>query len=392
MSSCRGCGVALNKDQVACPYCGRTNEEYQPPDKPTNKSDTTCPYCHLSDRTEKVTEIRRHDIHQLIGTVPVSHTSIDKDGKSYSYTSQERFTGTQSSDLANALTPPIEPQLPKVHGAGTWWLLALLIYPGVGLFAGPIAMVVGMGIEGENYLAIAFSIVIALVGIWVWALLLSRWKKLFNKEILEYPKKSLVYFINHSEWESAIKRWQQLYYCYRDGHVFVPGCEDSAPIDKMMSYIYQKEGERGVSNTSDICPKHRQNDRNIRLYSLFQNDKPSGSALVSNKRSLDDLRNHLAPLPIPTVKIWGDFYFGWWLLGFFSIGLIFPIFLWWKAYKRALAEKRKPPEKLMSAWKIEMKSWTQLLYCPDCDIVFDPKTSKIYDFSGDFKQYLLSLV
>lgn len=260
MGNCLGCGVVLAKDQQSCPYCGRPNEIFQPPRDATRKTDTiVCPRCHLSDRISKVTEIRRQDIQQLKGTMPVSNTYTDKDGRSHSYTTNGRFTGTQSSNLANDLTPPSEPQPPKKHRAGTWWLLAGVLYLGLGVieltgialvylaaFISPQLLIGFLDRDTYNGLTPVESrlgpalIVVAIIVIIVWVFLLwSPWKKRFNREKLAFPTKTQEFYDNHAAWGNAMKRWQRLFYCYRDGYVFVPEDKDSAPVDKLMEYLYR---------------------------------------------------------------------------------------------------------------------------------------------------------
>jgi len=40
-------------------------------------------------------------------------------------------------------------------------------------------------------------------------------------------------------WQSAINRWENLYYCHRDDCVFVPGKGTYAPIEEYYKYLYE---------------------------------------------------------------------------------------------------------------------------------------------------------
>ena len=235
MPVCEGCGYSYDDSFKFCPQCGRVKPE--PKDIKVmlsdDSSDRACPSCRRIDKVEKVTEIRRHQIQHLNGTIPVSHSYADKDGKIHSYSSHENFSGTQTSQLADTLCPPTSPKIPKTHSAGTWWLLGLLIYPGLlwPLFIfSPI-------VADINILP---AMIFGGIGIPVWIILFSKWKGQYNREEQHYP--TLLANVNKAiqNYQIALKNWNQLYYCYRDGCVFIPGKDTSAPIEKMMEYIYNE--------------------------------------------------------------------------------------------------------------------------------------------------------
>jgi hypothetical protein len=42
-----------------------------------------------------------------------------------------------------------------------------------------------------------------------------------------------------NRWNTAIERWNQLYYCGRDDCVFLPGSHTHAPVSAMVEYLYR---------------------------------------------------------------------------------------------------------------------------------------------------------
>ena len=53
----------------------------------------------------------------------------------------------------------------------------------------------------------------------------------------KYRKAQAVYSSAFPEWQTAIGRWDKLYYCSRDDCVFIPGEKHSATLDGMQSFI-----------------------------------------------------------------------------------------------------------------------------------------------------------
>jgi hypothetical protein len=125
---------------------------------------------------------------------------------------EERYTG-----VASLLVPPIEPTYENPWGvvSGLWvgfWTLVLIALipaalvvlrsqapgsqsPGVPLWLGLIINVAFLG-----------ALVVPVV----------RWKQ------REAGKRRGAYAVEHPRWRSLRKRWEDSYYCHKDGIVFVP--------------------------------------------------------------------------------------------------------------------------------------------------------------------------
>jgi hypothetical protein len=230
MPICNSCGKNYEDTFQFCPHCGKPKpvEEMQKP-----CSQNSCPKCGLTDKIEKVSEIRRSQIQHLEGTMPVSRSYSDNNGDVRSYTGYRNFSGTQSTNLAEALTPPSAPQIVKEHQAGTWWLLVLMIYFGIAAIGLPIAFIATSG-SGLGILAL-----VIMAGLWIF--FISKWNARFNREKATYKERLSSFKEEQRSFELAMQNWRNLMYCYRDGCVFLPGQSTSAPIDAMNEYIYRPE-------------------------------------------------------------------------------------------------------------------------------------------------------
>jgi hypothetical protein len=253
MPVCQGCGASYDDDLAYCLHCGRENPKaFKTRSEPVYDK-TTCPICHKDDKIEKVTEIRRYQIQDINGSMPVSNTYTDSDGKVTSFTNRASYHGTQATNLAKALTPPTKPTSPTLHGCFTWlWLIFNFVYLFLGFFGvcgcsnSLLLSSDSFSYGGENTVGFSiFSVIIIIIiglgylGFGV--LLFILWKKTYNIENSKFPGNQELYNQKMIKWEKAIQKWNLLYYCYRDGSLFIPGKKNSSTVDKMLDFIYQEE-------------------------------------------------------------------------------------------------------------------------------------------------------
>lgn len=82
------------------------------------------------------------------------------------------------------------------------------------------------------------------------ALAMEKWKQecehaeeLYEKEKelikKENKRKKAINLANQLQYSNSKKRWEELYYCYRDDSVFVPGEGTYAPVEKLDEYLTQ---------------------------------------------------------------------------------------------------------------------------------------------------------
>jgi uncharacterized membrane protein len=240
MIKCSSCGNNYDDSFKFCPQCGtarpvpvapppiQTPVPVIPPPMVYNSS--ACPKCGLMDNVKKVSEIRRAEIQHLEGTMPVSRTYSDNNGNVHSYTGYRGFSATQSSNLADALCPPPYPEVPKKHTAGSWWLLAALY---VGLIAPVMGYPLGLFLGMDSA-----SIILCIIGFAIWLVFLFKWIGRLKKESRNYPERLAEANRRITYHKAAMKNWSEMYYCYRDGCVYIPGKNTSAPVEAMMNYIY----------------------------------------------------------------------------------------------------------------------------------------------------------
>ena len=240
MLVCEGCGYSFDNSFKFCPQCWREKSDPAKVEAVIldDISDLACPLCRRVDKVEKVTEIRRHQTQSLSGTMPVPRLYTDSKGNVGSYTGRGSFNGTQVTNLAQSLEPPKRPPLPNKHGCSTWIWLGLLIwlgfFGGLDLFFFPLMNVVTD--SGDPMMLIASCGGLVWLGFSI--LLLFLWKKKYNKENVQYQKNLNEVNRNITEWEKAIQKWELIYYCYRDGCVFIPGNNISVPVEKIIEFAY----------------------------------------------------------------------------------------------------------------------------------------------------------
>jgi len=223
MPVCEGCGSSFADNFQFCPYCGRSA-----PKSPEliitvrDSSNMACPVCHSASEAKKVTAIIIHDTREVKGVTPVSSTYTDSEGKVQSRTSYEEFTSTEMSTLAKSLQGPGRPSIPGKP------LDSPILYLILGVVAAVIATV--FAVVTIDPFAIVLPFFCLLGGFIGW--LIGKDQKASYPARLAAAEKKL------AAWHRAHENWENLYYCDRDGCVFLPGQNSSAPLNKMMEFIY----------------------------------------------------------------------------------------------------------------------------------------------------------
>jgi hypothetical protein len=215
------------------------------------ESPTVCPKCKKDDQIKKATAIIASDTHTVKGGSWQTQVYIDKKGKKQYEDDYVPYSGEQSSALAQSLRPPAKP------GTGctnTWGiilgggllviglpcLMCSLLGVGQSLIAIPQAIrnnVGGTDILLSSGFAILFSgiqIIIAVAMIILGIVIYRKLNQKHTERLAQYNE------IELPRWEKAMQRWNNLYYCFRDDCVFVPGSEDFSPIAEMRDFLYRE--------------------------------------------------------------------------------------------------------------------------------------------------------
>jgi hypothetical protein len=167
-----------------------------------------CPVCGQIDQVQKVSAIVAGQTQHVSG--------VGYDGS---------YSGTQVSTLARKLEAPHQPS-PGIQGKLIWMSWAVL-----GIFFGSVAIgscntlvssatqdPVGIYVYGSLFL---LALVACIYGV-----------RKQNASNADFERTKL------PQWKHKMKRWNQLYYCYRDDVVYIPG-EASVPVSRMMEYLYK---------------------------------------------------------------------------------------------------------------------------------------------------------
>jgi predicted RNA-binding Zn-ribbon protein involved in translation (DUF1610 family) len=268
---CPSCGgklqVSPNATMLTCQHCGNEHLVKHEAGGITLEAYARCPQCGRNDRSEKVTAVIASQSQEISGTEQKNDVILDMQGRQRVVTSSVPFTRKQVSILGQRLASPAEPQFgPGLQSRG--------FFPGGGgsLTVGILAIVVGavllivsaciilggisllFGSSGSQAQGTATITVIGLFGtlflflvgaaaVVLGIFLIVRSGKNKRAQLAEYQRRVQDEIAErqriHAAWQKAVQRWNQLYYCARDDCVFVPGENTSAPISKMMEYLYK---------------------------------------------------------------------------------------------------------------------------------------------------------
>ncbi len=251
--NCPTCGGKLeiqkNAKSAVCQYCG--NEHLIKPTEGGIPQDTyaNCPFCKKDDKVEKVTAIIRRNTEK-----------------------RAKKSKSKVSELATRLAPPDKPKLipkpefPLISIPQPKYLKKDYSNSGCGV------LIIGIGglmvpFVFSSYMSTITAIIIALlsIGVLMWGIVLLRSgnkkrkidKKEYELKYLEYQKKykklQEEYAVRLEEVKAenekiklsrpnALKRWEKLYYCYRDDCVFIPEEGSYSSLSEIKDYIYQTEG------------------------------------------------------------------------------------------------------------------------------------------------------
>lgn len=233
MPKCQGCGFEYAENFKFCPQCARPAPEPERIEVVVRSEDehqpNTCPICRRIDQIEKVKVIYQKGHLESSTDVPVMEVDTDNEGRVYSRKHYETIHGVQESSLSTLLKPPEKPAPPapaSKWGLIIWGILILLAFfgPGTGSYSG------NMGIWALMLLGALFLYFLIPVRNYI------KNKKKIEIEASDLGRKIAV-------WEAAMRNWQNLYFCHRDGVIYLPEDHSHAHPEEMMDYIFTKRTE-----------------------------------------------------------------------------------------------------------------------------------------------------
>ncbi len=220
--TCPNCGAKLEKvggaAQAQCPHCGTQLLIERKAMAVTPPEPGRCPKCGKGDALRKVSAVHRAGLSS--GSYS-GHVWTDDGLDSVS------LSGHTQTALSRLFNPPKEPRSRTWGGIalvafGLWCLAALSPLFCYGLFS------LFVRFELAGVALVAFAVLTGLLYVF-----LPLWFGLrkVNSKRLRFP-------VEKARWETAMQRWEWLYYCARDDGVFIPGETSFIPTTKMREFLY----------------------------------------------------------------------------------------------------------------------------------------------------------
>jgi hypothetical protein len=167
-----------------------------------------CPVCDKDDQVQKASSIfdagtTSGNYHGPTATVTYSDGKVGSGGGYISGVS------TSASRLAQKLAPPVKPPKPSFTcsyylGVGMMFVFGLLTLPP--LIGGAME---GGGAAGEWFTLLVCPVSLIAIG----AVITRKASSEKKRREMEYPKLL-------ADWNTKIDRWNNLFYCHRDGTLF----------------------------------------------------------------------------------------------------------------------------------------------------------------------------
>jgi len=213
-----------------------------------------CPKCHQTDQIQKVTS--------LYGVNTEEWYETEQTG-SGTHSSSRRVHHEAHTQLGLRLHPPSKPVGPT-HPGWVWGIVGLILFivlsalcpfalvplfvlvpllvPLLAGSAAPPTPPAIAGLPSGTTLVIIIgggALCVGLAGLAVIIWLGLRLRRRFDRGLAEYREKKAAYEGDElPHWQSAQKRWEQLYYCMRDETVFIPAENKAIRAEDMEKYLY----------------------------------------------------------------------------------------------------------------------------------------------------------
>jgi len=178
-----------------------------------------CPKCRLNDKIEKTTTIVLSQTSFSQAIRPVTDVYSDSNGKIKSMTRYVSTSGSDQSALANILDMPAlppEPYSPSVLPLITFISLTIIMF-----------FILTTDAEDEASLFFfAISIISTVVSF-----------AIYKARLEEYERSRITYRDFIDQYDLAKKKYDNLYYCYRDDCIFFGGERDYESPRNLASFV-----------------------------------------------------------------------------------------------------------------------------------------------------------
>jgi hypothetical protein len=249
---CGQCGESNPEGNKFCGKCGKPLSITTSSSKMSLESDfpNYCPKCKKTDQIRKLSSISSAETRKTSGESYSSGRAniYDKDSNFIgdSHTSSSGYINvTEQSELAKKVSRPIMPPKPSEPKSDN--PLAEKIMIGVvsilGLCAGPYA---GSQLyeNGASFIwqilgCLGGMLLAGLVGGIIIGLPLMLLAQPSQEQKLAYQEQLRIHEQHLAKWKRASERWEQMYYCYRDDVVFIPGESETIHPSNTVQFCYQ---------------------------------------------------------------------------------------------------------------------------------------------------------
>ena len=266
---CPTCGgklkVSKNATSLTCQFCGNEHMvKHEAGGSVMLEAYARCPVCGRNDKAEKVSAVIASQSHEISGTEQKTEEITNAQGQRQTVVRDVPFTRKQVSILGQRLTAPLPPDpsrfpplpaapKPRSRGGGIISILAgvLGLLMSIGFVILSIATFLGsfdasfissnMTVNGVVFIVLgiaSFVLGAGLVALGIFLIVrankpdpaLARYQEQVEAVKREHAR-------IHGEYDHALGRWKQLYYCGRDDCVFIPGENSSAQVSEMNKYL-----------------------------------------------------------------------------------------------------------------------------------------------------------
>jgi hypothetical protein len=201
-----------------------------------------CPKCQRSDSIQKVTAIVAH------GTKVIEERGgIDIDTEYGMDVLPLTYSSVARSNLARKLAAPEKPLRSKSYGCiaalfisrlGAALVVSMIL---VALFLCSFPFLAATYAQNNTLFIIILTAGLGIIGLVLFSSIRAGWRQLQSaSEQRNFHDARL------QAWEVSYERWQQLYYCFRDNGVFIPGQSSFVPVNQMPDYL-KAASKRGKS-------------------------------------------------------------------------------------------------------------------------------------------------
>jgi hypothetical protein len=249
---CGQCGQSNPESNKFCGKCGRPLTFSAPFSQASQESDSynACPVCKRTDQIRKLSSISSAETRKTLGKSYSSGRAniYDKDsnfiGDSHSSSSSYIDT-TEQSELAKKIECPPIPPRPSEPSKDNPLLETIII--GIFSLLG-LCVSVYTGMEFYEYSksflhlflgCIVGLILTVLVGGLAIGIPLALLTQPSQEQKQAYQEQIILYEKHLAKWKQASQKWEQMFYCYRDDVVFLPGESGTVQPDKTVQFCYQ---------------------------------------------------------------------------------------------------------------------------------------------------------